>query len=247
MKPTTRGVSVSDIQYPYHDPKVFHAALDFILDYKPTVLVLNGDGFDFYDLSRFDKDPQRRFRLQEEIEGFKAEILAHLIGAAPKAKRYYTEGNHELRLRKYLWHHAPELSSIKGLNVPELLELKKLGFTYLPTRQVLKFGHLRVMHSTLVRQHSGMTARALVERHGVSVLHGHSHRLGEFYKRDQRGVLGGYEQGCLCDLNPEYEDFPNWMHGWATFTVFPNDLFSVELVKVVNRSFYVYGGEVREL
>jgi len=246
-------VVLPDVHYPFHDRKVWHGALGFIRREKPDAVGLIGDCYDFYDLSRFDKNPARLNNLPRDLGnpgepgGFQREILAALAIAAPNAERWITAGNHEARLRKYLWHHAPAFSGFKTLTVPALYQTEHYGFTYHEEGTMVRLGKLRALHGHIVRKWSGMSAKAHFERHGTSILHGHSHRMGAFFKRDVKGIHGAWEIGCLCDLQPEYLPFPDWQQGWAVVTVGKRDLFSVELVSVIDRRFYVYGGQTYAL
>ncbi len=61
--------------------------------------------------------------------------------------------------------------------------------------------------------------------------------------RDLRGVHEAIEQGCLCDLEPEYDQHPNWQQGFAIVYVFRDGTFSMQIVKVVNREFLLFGSK----
>jgi hypothetical protein len=244
----TRALSVSDLQYPYYDKKVWAGVLKFAADFQPNVIVLNGDGHDFYDMSSHSRNPARVGRLAQEIEGFKDEILAPLEKLAPKAKKYYMEGNHEARFTRYIWHQAPAMSGLKGLkHAGEAMGVAEHGFEYRPGNDHLELGHLLVMHGHLVSRHSGWTARQHYQRYGTSLLIGHSHRWGTYAVRDWKSVHIAEEQGCLCDMNPEYDPHPNWQQGFATVHVFPDKYFDVQVVKVINRKLFIYGDKQWEL
>ena len=234
-------LSVSDLQYPFLDKDIWRVVLAFAKDLKPDHVIINGDGFDFYDLSSHERDPGRLGKLQEEIDGFEEEVLNPL--AKLKATRYtYTMGNHEHRLRKYLWHQAPELSGLHGLTVPALLRLPTYKFKY-EENHIMLGQHLAVMHGHLLSPHSALTGRAHFLRHGTSVLVGHSHRIGTYMVRDLRGVHEATEQGCLCEFEVEWDRFPNWQQGFAVVHIFSDGAFSVQVVKVVNREFLLYGAK----
>ena len=40
----------------------------FLADFQPDQIVIAGDMLDFYELSSFDKDPKRKFCIQDEID-----------------------------------------------------------------------------------------------------------------------------------------------------------------------------------
>ena len=244
---TKHAVSVSDLQYPYHDKRVWKAVLSFIKDLKPEIVILNGDGHDFYDMSSHSRNPERCGKLAVEIAGFNDDVLGPLVKAAPKAKRYYMEGNHERRFTRYIWHQAPALSGFNGLkHAGQALGVAKHGFEYRAENEHLELGHLLVLHGHLISRHSGWTARQHFMRYGTSLLVGHSHRWGSFAVRDWRGCHIAEEQGCLCDLAPEYDPHPNWQQGFAVVTL-DKDEFDVRVVRVVNRAFFYWGSERYEI
>lgn len=238
---------VGDLQYPYYDEKVWKAVLRFGRALGPTGIVLNGDIHDFYDLSRFDKNPARVGHLADEIQGMQDVILSPIVKIAPKAWRVFNEGNHEKRLQKYLWHHAPAVSQLKGLDVPGVLGLKSFGISYRQESNPVQAGSLLILHGHLIRKHSGMTARAHFERYGSSLLHGHSHRWGTYSVTNWTGVHEASEHGCLCDLTPEYEPHPNWQQGFAVVHVFEDRTFHAQVVKIIDRKFMLYGGKQYEV
>ena len=99
--------------------------LEFCKDEQPDIIVLNGDIVDFYELSSFDKNPQRLFNLQDEIDQCR-NFLRKLRFVCKSSKIVYILGNHEDRLRKVLWKDAKSLSSLRSLKFEELLGLEKL-------------------------------------------------------------------------------------------------------------------------
>ena len=249
--PTQRILVVGDIHVPYQDTEVFNGLLAFARDFKPTGLILNGDGVDFYDLSKYNKNPQRCGRLSEEREQLHDEILVPLLRACRDPMlhfKVYNQGNHERRLCQYLWHQAPALSGLKEFkDAGTFLQLEKLGFEYRDENNPYELGHLLVMHGHMIRKHSGWSAKAHYERYGTSILMGHSHRWGHYSVTDWRGVHSAVEHGCLCRLDPEYMPHPNWQQGWAVVHVFENGLFSIQEVKVINREFVIFGDKQYEV
>jgi len=232
----------SDLQFPYTDMRVYTAFVDFCKRVKADGVVINGDANDFYSVSTFDKDPARARRLVDELELMQENVFRPLRKAVPRARIWLTEGNHEDRLRRYIWKNAPALEGLPGLTIPKLYNLEEFGIKYAPADVMINLGKLKVFHGHLISQHSAGTAMKHFQRHGTSLLVGHSHRLGAFYKTTHDGVHGAWEGGCLCSMDAEYENFPNWQQGWAVVTVQPSGLFHVELVPIINNDFIVFGG-----
>ena len=239
MKAQTTVV-LNDVHGQFYDPKAFGLALGFIKLKKPDNVVLNGDICDFYKISRFDCNPLRLESLQNELDFVRDTILKPIRKAVPDARMDYIEGNHEMRLRKYLWRKASELASLRALQLSGLLELKELNITY--HDKFHKIGDLYFFHGDVIRKHAGYSARAMYEKHGCSIMHGHSHRDGKYTIRTRSGQFAIWENYCLCDLNPEYTDFPNWSQGFACVTHIGKRPY-VEQIPIINGT-HIFGGKI---
>lgn len=240
-KPEMHAV-LSDAHFPHHDPTVIDLAVEFCRDHQPKTIHLLGDLVDFYAISSFDKDPGRVLGLQDELDQC-VEWMDRLRAVCPKSRILYYEGNHEHRLTRYLWRNAKELSSLRAVQIERLLELKKLKAEWKHRYARHKHGKLLFTHGSKVRTHSAYTARAHTEQYGCSVIHGHTHRLGTYFRTTFSGTIAGWENGCLCDTDPEYVESPNWQQGWSVVWYY-GDLFHVEQVVVVDGQ-YVYHGELK--
>ena len=114
--------------------------------------------------------------------------------------------------------------------MPELFELKKLKFEYLPcppmasrfTDNFIKVGDLYVGHWDTVAKEGGYTAKRLVDEKGVSLLQGHTHRFGAHARTtvDGRTILG-IENFCMCSRIASYVANPNWQLGFSVIYLEP--------------------------
>jgi len=238
-------VVLNDLQLPFEDKLVvWDLVIPFIRDLKPYGVVLNGDVVDNYEISDFTKDPAlRRMDLRAEREG-----LERLMSAlAPVTKeRWYIEGNHEARYQRYVWSRVPELAAAGGvLSFAEAFKLADYGFRHKEYGESLQLGRLLVTHSFMVRQHSAISAKAHFDRLGTSVLIGHTHRAGVFHRTNQSGDHAAYENGCLCRLDGlGYAQFPDWQQAFSVVDIFPGGLFNVNLLRILDRKQFIYGGDV---
>jgi predicted phosphodiesterase len=157
---------VSDIHCPYQDEVALEAMYNFMNWWKPDEVIIMGDLVDFYAVSRFNKDPERALRLQEELDS-SVSVLKEIRDRAKKANIYFIKGNHENRLKKYLWANASELSSLNALRLESLLEFDKLNIKY-KDRGIIRYKDLIVKHGTLVRKFAGYTAKGEFEKNGMS-------------------------------------------------------------------------------
>lgn len=236
-----RDVVLNDVHFPYHDPRALGLVIDFIRDNKPGRIHLNGDIFDFYSLSKFDKNPERRSKLQKEIDAG-VQFFQQLREASPDSQIEFNEGNHELRLQKYLWGKADELAGLQALRFEDLCHLNEYKIRFHPVLKPYKIGKLLFFHGNRVSKHAGSTARAHYEQFGCNVIVGHCHRLGSYYHATYDDLFGAWENGCLCKLNPEYLLKPDWQQAFSIIW-YHGSRFTVEPVPIVKHQ-YVYHGQI---
>ena len=143
--------------------------------------------------------------------------------AAPHAEFKYIIGNHEDRLRKYLWRH-PELFGLEALRIENLLDLKSFGIEWNEKEAVYGIEvdeKLVIRHGNIARKWSGWSGKAELEKEkfAISVLTGHVHRGGLVTVRTRNGLVHAQEGYCLCELEPEYMNNPDWHQGIVMVTV----------------------------
>lgn len=203
------------------------------------------DGLDFYRLSRFSKDPIRvkSVTLQQEIELWKSG-QREWKDASPDAKIFYLIGNHEDRLRRWIWEH-PEFAELEALELYNLLGFASLGIPWNKEKgeeghKELDLGCLLLEHGRFVRKYSAYTAKAHAEEgfYARSVLHGHTHRGGTYMVQTRDRVVQSQECFCLCRLDPEYTRNPNWQQGLVLVEIENNTPF-IEAIP-----FHRIGGKV---
>lgn len=240
-----KSVFISDLHIPFHDIQAVNITFKFIEEFQPQYLFLVGDLMDFYAISSFDKNPKRILSLQSEIDVCQ-DVLAKMRNICPDSSIIYIEGNHENRLTRYLWRH-PEISSLKALSLENLLELQKYKIQYKPINTITTFHKFLIEHGDIIRKHSGYTAKAEMEKRGISGLSGHSHRLSTHYLTNMAGDHIWLENGCLCKRNPEYIiGIPNWQQGF-TIGYFKDkkERFSVEQICITHGKLTYAGKEYR--
>lgn len=222
-------IVLSDIHFPYQDDKALKAVYKFLEQHPVDTIILNGDILDFYDVSRFDKDPQRMFSLQTELD-MAENFFKKLRKLFPEAEMYFVKGNHEDRMERYLQKHS-ELFTLKALKIPTLLQLEKFNIHYKP--KGFKFGSLKIIHGDLIRKFSSYTARGELEKHDSSGISGHTHRGGVYYYKTPERYLAWFESFCLCDVHPFYVDDPNWQSGFL-YGYTEGDSFAVTPIPIVD-------------
>lgn len=232
---------LSDIQIPFQDKPVLDLVLRFLRDIKPDGVVLAGDVADCYSISDHRKSLRTLLKatLQHEID------QCHTLMESLEfiKERHWLGGNHEQRLYKHICDKAPALGLIDGLDFPTIFGLGEHNFKWRPYGEYIKLGKLLVTHGDIVRKHSAYSARAHWDKYGVSVLHGHTHRLGSYFHTNASGPNAAWENGCLCKLDGlGYTHYPNWQQGFSIVHVGDRGFFSVTQVPVLERRILFYGG-----
>jgi hypothetical protein len=214
MKNRDVVLKMSDWHVPFEDAKAVRVALDFAKHLEPDILIID-EVMDWYQVSRFDKDPKRLIRLQEDLDKT-IYWLGETRKACPKARIIMVESNHDTRLVRFKRSMAPALESLRNLTVPCLLELGKFNIEY---RKDFVFRDVLFKHGDIVRKSSGYTAKGEFEREGCSGVSGHTHRLGMHFVTLRGGKYVWMEGGCLCKTTGvEYiKGVANWQQGISAF------------------------------
>lgn len=234
---------VSDIHCPYQDTNALDAMYRFVKKWKPDETIILGDLVDFYAVSRFSRQPERVLKLQEELDEAVG-VLRDIRKLVPKNKITFLRGNHEDRLKRYLWSEAQELDSLRALKLEKLLSFDELDITYNDKNQI-RYGGVIIKHGTLVRKFAGYTAKGEFEKNGMSGVSGHTHRLAQYRHTNELDSFVWTEAGCLCQMDADYLDgtMPNWMQGFAVGYFKENSRrFLIEIVPIINKV-AMYGGK----
>ena len=214
-----------DVHFPFQDDSALSLLYQITGAIKPDLVACHGDLLDCYSISSFAKDLHLRPSLGREIE-MATDHFALLNRLAPRARKLFIKGNHEDRLEREIKRMATKPEALEILRLPQVSEsltwpsilgLGKLGWEYHEKRTIL-FDKLILKHGDVVRKFSGYTAKAECEKYRKGGISGHTHRRGVFEHTDWNGVHGWWEHGCLCDLNPEYTEDPNWQSGFLVVT-----------------------------
>ena len=221
---------IGDLHIPFEDKKAINVMLKIHQHCRPETVIINGDMLDFAEISHFVRDKLKDRPLRESIDD--------AVSIIKKLQRYstviYHVGNHELRLQNYLLSNAPEVEHLVKFDtlINDGLDTK-IEFVPMIGRDSMKLyfdDQLLVGHFNRISRHSCYTCKLLCEDYKVSIVQGHTHRLGNYYTTGINGILQGHEGGCLCDLHPGYTANPNWQNGFLMAytaqdieTVFIND------------------------
>jgi len=231
-------IVLPDAHYPYQDELTMKTVLHFIKDQAPDIVVSIGDWVDMYSISKYDKNPERAGRLQEELD------IAHngfmdVRKAAGTAPIIYVKGNHEDRLQKYLWRH-PEIHGLRALDLKELLGLKEAG-----VKLVDEFLWKNTFLFTHGRRCGIYAARQELDDNGISGMSGHTHKLMSYAKKDRSGEKAWYTIGHIADeTKAEYTNNPNWQQaiGLVHFHKIKSRFFALAIPITEHK--FMYDGKI---
>jgi len=240
-KGLSKAIILGDTHCPYQDSEVVMAVEKFMAATQPDYIIYNGDLTDFYQVSSFAKDPSRLGQMQDDIDVTTTMFQRHKT-IVPGAEQIMIEGTHENRWFKYLQEKAPAASKLRGMSISSLYTLPTLGITYVPfERGLLVNNSFLILHGDIANKHSSATAKAHFEKNGGSGLCNHTHRLGSYFKRDRYKTHGWWENGCLCVLNPDWLQNPDWQQGFSMITFEDTGRYFVEQIPIISNRF-IYGG-----
>lgn len=206
---------IPDTHCPYHDKKAWRILEKSADKIKPDHVIILGDFADFYSVSSHSKNPERAFKLEEEIsETIKLLKVVKSFGAK---NNIFIAGNHEDRLTRYLQDKAPELFPLTG--IPSVLKLKELGYKYIPYKREYKLGKVNFTHDL---GKAGVSAhRQAVTEFRESAVIGHTHRMsyeitgtagGKSHVGAMFGWLGNFEE---VDYMHNAVSKAHWSHGFG--------------------------------
>ena len=235
LKNAERVLILSDIHIPYHSIEALTLAMDYGKERKVDTIILNGDICDFYQMSRFEKDPRKR-SIAHELEATRS-FLTTLRKEFPKAQILFKCGNHDLRFEKYLVVKAPELLGITEFELKNLLNLKSLDITWIEDKRIIKLKSLNILHGheyTVGSFNPVNVARGLFMKANAIAIQGHNHQTSENTVTTLDGnMITTWSTGCMCELQPAYLPYNRWNLGFAYVEV-EGDNFEVFNKRIKN-------------
>lgn len=216
IKNHSRILILSDIHFPYHSISALNAALTYAKKEVIDGVVLNGDTLDFYQLSRFEKDPRKRSFAHELDAGKK---FLEILQKEFECKVYWKNGNHEDRYENYLKVKAPELLGVSDFKIDQLLKFRDYNTTLIENKRIIKANKLNIIHGHEYPCGSFNPvniARGLFLKGKVSAIQGHNHQTSEHTESNMNEeIITTWSIGCLSELHPMYMPLNKWNHGFA--------------------------------
>jgi hypothetical protein len=223
----------TDAHAPFHDPKCWEIMLEFIRWWKPSTVVNLGDWMDFPQISKFDKDPNRLTKIQEDLD-IAVDLQAQLRDAVqPTTDIVFLEGNHDQRWQRYLWSH-PEIANLRDIQLPNLLKLDTFNIKWVGILQDFVHNGFLLEHGDRASQQSGYTAKSMLDSRAACGMSGHTHRFGTHHRTSYGGDLMWKEAACMCKRDPHYCKKPNWQNGFEIGYHKPSGRFEMYDIPIVH-------------
>jgi hypothetical protein len=222
----------SDCHYnPNYITTAHRAFVYFTKQLKPSMIVLNGDLFDFAQISQHHRIGfQQHPTVQQELEE-----VQNRLGDIEKVRPagcilHRNIGNHDLRFDGKLSNVLPQYEGVKGMCLDDHLP----GWS--SSWSVVVNGNTMIKH----RWHNGIHAvYNNILKGGMSMVTGHLHSLKVTPWTNYRGDLYGVDTGMMAAVKDDqflyHEDASvNWRAGFAVLTYINGHLMPPELVQVIN-------------
>lgn len=188
---------IPDTHRPYHHYKAYSTMLQIAKSLDLDLIVLLGDYADNYFCSRHPKHASLLQTLTEEIDSINSG-LDELDKLFPNINKVFLEGNHEIRLEKYICEKAPALFGITEMKKLMNLDQRK-NWVFKP---FLPDQGYQIFNSDLWARHvpAANAASTNARISGVSVIHGHDHKFSRASNVYLDGrVITSYGSGWLGD------------------------------------------------
>lgn len=215
---------LADLHIPFQNRPALTVAHKIVKAAQPDVVWWLGDVIDFAPISRFRDASRYAHTVQDELDELVA-YFQRMRRRFPAAEFRYMKGNHEHRLKYFMWAYASQLRDLRAARFEHqfMFDLHEkpidLGITFhnkkhcLTRKFILKHGSRSNLYAH----------RWEYEDEGRSGLSAHMHRSGMWaWSRPGTGRDAWHGIGCLCDLNPKYKDDDGkpspWNHGMAVIT-----------------------------
>lgn len=205
---------LSDIHVPFHSLEALTCAIKYLREQEIDCLYLNGDTFDFYSISRHEKEKDLR-DFPREIE-MARNFLQKLRDIFPTIPIYFKAGNHENRFQRYLFSQAEEFAGLHELQFDKFFRMDHLKIEWVEDWQGMEMGDLLVAHGHELMAGGMNPSQTTFNKTFCNTLIGHVHRTTSTIKKNGfKKFIHSYSTGCLTHLSPKYYPFAQHNHGMA--------------------------------
>jgi hypothetical protein len=206
-----------------------NAFLEFCREFKPKIVIKNGDEADFPSISRHAPIAwEKRPHVSEEVDNLKA-MLSEIEKVSPQARHIWPLGNHDSRFETRLSTVAPEYAGVYGVHLKDNFpKWEPCWATFINSDVVIKH---RIKGGVYAPRNNTLHA-------GRSVFTGHLHSLKVWPHSDYNGTRWGGDSGTMADpYGPQFENYTelnplDWRSGFLFLTFVNGRLLWPEIVWV---------------
>lgn len=227
-----RVAVISDVHFNDHDPLAWKLTKKIIPKLNLDLIYFLGDIQDFGALTRFMLDPKLELLLQQELDDGFHELSTLRDVYTGKIKML--SGNHEARSWKYVFANAKRLSTLRNLQIPNLLRLKELDIQYFDNSEKIfdKIGKLNFFHGDEIKIGATYPAKSIFNKIFDNAICGHFHRFDEYSNRSLSGEYHGtFVNGTLQKQDPRWAGHTNWDQGISVIDFSPTGYFDVDQIR----------------
>lgn len=221
-----------------------NAFLEFCREFKPKVIIKNGDEADFPTISRHAPIAwESRPKVDEEVDNLKA-MLSEIEKVAPNARKIWPLGNHDSRFETRLATVAPEYANVNGVHLKDNFpKWEPCWATFINKDVVVKHRFKSGIHAP---HNNTLWA-------GRTILTGHLHSLKVMPLSDYNGTRWGVDTGTMADpYGPQFYNYTelnplNWRSGFILLTFVKGELLWPEHVFVRGPGVVDFRGKLRNV
>jgi len=225
---------VADTHGLFCDMDALKLAIEFLAKHKCDSILINGDGLDCYQFSRFDKSPLVVDRFYEEQE-WGVEVLKLLQDTFGQV--FFKEGNHDLRRKQSVDKLAGQFPDLYDMgSYKNFLSFERSKVEFIEDYRHVRFGKLNIFHGHEYQGGGGIhVAYNRLNKAMDNVMSAHSHKTQSVFRTNINGELyGSWSIGCLCNLHPRYNPKNDWSQGFARVERESDGMFEVMNRMIVN-------------
>jgi hypothetical protein len=220
------------------------AFVEFAKEFKPKVIIKNGDEADFPAISRHAPIAwEKRPKVSEEVDNLKA-MLSEIEKICPNARRLWPLGNHDARFETRLATVAPEYADIHGVHLKDNFpKWEPCWATFVNQDVVVKHRFKSGIHAP---HNNTMWA-------GRTIITGHLHSMKVMPLSDYNGTRWGVDCGTMADpYGPQFYNYTelnpaNWRSGFILLTFVNGRLLWPEIVWVAGPGEVEFRGKIMRI
>jgi predicted phosphodiesterase len=218
---------MADIHGRFYDRKAFEIAIESGIKAGCDSVVILGDFLDFYQHSKFDKNPSISIIFEEQEWGQDIlKLLQDTFGYV-----VLKAGNHDARRENHIQRLSATMPELMGMaSYSDYLFFDGCKVQFVEDYRHLRYGKLNGIHGH--EYYGGGGIHAAYNRFNNALdnlISAHSHIGQSVIRTGINGeVYGSWSIACLCDLHPRYASHNKWTNGFARTTKDKSGDFEVE-------------------